>query len=106
MVREIEDPTPQSVSIMWDQVETLASDWDSYILVCDLRVSARPDSATRRELSRRLDRVKDDVRLLVAFTGTNVVLRAAAWFVLGRTGLPVRVLPDEEAALAEAERAL
>lgn len=106
MMREVSDATPQSVSAEWERVRTLAADWDSFVVVADLRAAKRPSPDVRRALTHEIDAVNDKLLALVAFTETNMALRAAARFVLGRSGVRVEVLASEGAALAMARAVL
>ena len=106
MMREVSDATPQSVSAEWERVRKLAADWDSFVVVADLRAARRPSPDVRRALTHEIDAVRDKLLVLVAFTETNMALRAAARFVLGRSGVRVEVVASEDEALAIARASL
>ena len=103
LLREVVDMTPATVEVMWDRVGLLSADWDSFILIADVRAAARPDSKSRRQLTQRISALKEKMRLIVAITGDNMVIRAAAWFVMGRSGVPVQVVVDEMQALEKVQ---
>lgn len=106
MIREVSDATPLSIRVEWERVRELAADWDFFVVLADLRSAKRPNPDVRRALTHEIDAVRDRLLMLVAFTETNMPLRAAARFVLGRSGVPVQVVASEGEALAIARAAL
>lgn len=106
MMREVSDATPQSVSAEWERVRKLAAKWYSFVVVADLRAARRPSPDVRRALTHEIDAAKNKLLALVAFADTNMALRAAARFVLGRSGVRVEVVASENEALAIARASL
>lgn len=98
--------SPFTVTIMWDQIDELATDWSHFVIAANLVHTTRPDTKSRHELTRRIDNQRIKLRRLIAATGNNAVIRAAAWFVLGRNGIPVTVVTDNEEALQHAIKEL
>lgn len=106
LMREVAVATPQTIHVMWQRVRELAADWDSFVVLADLRAASRPGSAVRHALSQEIFTVRDKLLMLVAFTDGNMALRAAARFVLGRSGVPAHVVSTESEALEKARAVL
>ncbi|MAT62047.1 MAG: hypothetical protein CMH41_10460 [Micrococcales bacterium] len=98
--------SPFTVTIMWDRIDEIAADWSHFVITANLVHTMRPDTKSRHELTKRIGSQRIKLRRLVAATGNNAVIRAAAWFVLGRNGIPVTVVTDNEEALQQAIKEL
>ncbi len=95
-----------SITVMWDRIDEITTPWSRFVVAADLSDTARPNTQSRHELTRRISAHKGKLIRLVAATGNNAVIRAAAWFVLGRSGIPVSVVGNEEQALERAHQEL
>ncbi len=106
LIRELSVVSPFSITVMWDRIDEIVQPWSRFVIAADLTDTARPNVQSRHELTRRLTAHKGKLIRLIAATGQNAVIRAAAWFVLGRSGIPVSVVGNEAAALEKANQEL
>ena len=78
-------PTEFSVDVMAQRVAELEADLDAYALLIDLTRAGRPSAGVRVRLRAAFRR--DKLVHAAAFTERNVLLNAAAYFVLNGLGL-------------------
>ena len=106
LIHELPTVSPFSITVMWDRIDEITTPWSRFVVAANLVDTARPNTQSRHELTRRIAAHKGKLIRLVAATGNNAVIRAAAWFVLGRSGIPVSVVGNEEQALERAHQEL
>lgn len=102
MYRELPVTSAFSVDVMFDRVTEISAEMELFVFVADVSDCDRPNLNTRRRLVARLSQLHEQVPLLVAITGGSAMARAATRFVLGRSGIPVKICASESQALAEA----
>ncbi len=106
LIHELPVVSPFSITVMWDRIDEITTPWSRFVVAANLVDTARPNTQSRHELTRRIAAHQGKLIRLVAATGNNAVIRAAAWFVLGRSGIPVSVVGNEEQALERAHQEL
>ena len=106
LIHELPVVSPFSITVMWDRIDEITTPWSRFVVAANLCDTARPNTQSRHELTRRISAHKGKLIRLVAATGNNAVIRAAAWFVLGRSGIPVSVVSNEAQALERANQEL
>ena len=106
LINELPVASPLSITVMWDRIDEITKPWSRFVVAANLSDTARPNTQSRHELTRRIAAHKGKLIRLVAATGNNAVIRAAAWFVLGISGIPVSVVSNESQALERANQEL
>ena len=104
LIHELPVVSPFSITVMWDRIDEITTPWSRFVVAANLVDTTRPNTQSRHELTRRIAAHMGKLIRLVAATGNNAVIRAAAWFVLGRSGIPVSVVGTEEQALERAHQ--
>ena len=104
LIHELPTVSPFSITVIWDRIDEITTPWSRFVVAANLVDTARPNTQSRHELTRRIAAHQGKLIRLVAATGNNAVIRAAAWFVLGRSGIPVSVVGNEEQALERAHQ--
>ena len=103
-VNELPLLSPFSININFDQLDVQSEGMDSYVLIIDLRNSARPDAKTRRTINRRFTLIKDQLRHCAYITGKNSLINTAIRFVMyGMEHSSYSVSQTESQALRKAE---
>ncbi len=84
---EIWVTSPFSVTTMFNEVRDLGKKLDKYGLLFDVRKAAVPDSITRREINKQFVRATETVEHVAFCSGQNILINAAARFVMHNSNL-------------------
>lgn len=86
-LKEIPVMSPFSINLMFDQIELLGQQFDSYVFLVDLRASDRPDAMTRKTLYQRFNKITN-IRHTTFCTGKNFLINTVIRFVMFQTKVP------------------
>jgi hypothetical protein len=107
LIREMPVQSPFSVHLMYDRIETLSQDWDSFAYVVDLTEAKRPNAQTRAALKERSLRVKHRISHVSVVVGTNELMRIMArLFAYGMGLASVSIHATCAEAIERARRAM
>jgi hypothetical protein len=83
--RSIPQETPFTVDMMFDRLEELSADWDSFYIVRDFSQPMEINAETRAEVIERFSRFKHKVRHVALISDVNVFLRVTIRFLAARS---------------------
>jgi hypothetical protein len=107
LIRELPIQSPFSVHLMYDRIETLSRDWDSFAYVVDLTEAKRPNAQTRAALKERSLRLKHRISHVSVVVGGNELMRIMArLFAYGMGLASVSIHGTSAEALERARRAV
>lgn len=111
LMREINKPTPATLTCLFQAVERLADDCDAFGLVVDLMDTSGGGADYRRFIPKRFSALHeshgDKLKLIAVASTGNVVSRVATKFVVGRmTQMPFAVESSRENAVQAVRKAL
>jgi len=107
LMQEIPVQSPYSVTLMFDRLEALVQNGDSFSYVVDLTEATRPGPETRAVLKERVLRISTRVVHVAIVVGGNVLMRAMArLFAYGMGLRSVSVHASRAEAIEEVGRAM
>jgi hypothetical protein len=94
LYRETPVQSPFSINLLFDRLEALTRDWDTFGYVVDLTEAKRPDPQTRAVLKDRVARVNPRLGHVAIVVGNNLIMRAMARlfaYGMGLTNVSIHV---------------
>lgn len=106
-VRELEQPTPDTVSAAAHIVRDLAKDWDSFSIIVEFPTSVAPSAAVRHRVVEETRPLLEKLSHVSVVTTPNVFLNINIKFIGAFSGLKsISVHQDRDEAIEEARRKL
>jgi|GEM_PF-6276251 len=106
-VRELEKPTPDSVSEAADMVRELTKDWEKFSIIVEFPTSVTPSSAVRHRVVEETRPLIEKLSHVSVVTKPNVFLSINIKFIGAFSGLrSISVHQSRDEAIEEARKKL
>ena len=86
LFKEAPIQTAFSVTVLFDQIASIAEPMEEYSLLIDLTEANRPGAKARKVLNERLCNLGSNLKHVAYFTGKNFIINTAIKFVMYGTG--------------------
>jgi hypothetical protein len=104
LVRELEHPTPETISQAAQYIHKLSDKWDYFSIIVEFPGLVLPSAAVRHRVAEEMMPFKPKLTHVAVITTTNIVLNVAIRFIGAFSGFEsISVHPTREAALAAIE---
>lgn len=81
LVRELENPTPETISQSAKYIRDLSKDWDKFSILVEFQGMVLPSAAVRHRVAEEMVSIKGKLTHVAVITNTNIVLSVAIRFI-------------------------